>query len=197
MGGLPGWFPVRRALAAPGGGHGNFGHLPTLPLVCFSAPIPPPPFPAGRGGTLGYFMQGAPPLASPGLEPRRHLFALPLWKTQWGACPAGFRFGGRWRHPAGGLPFLPPAYPAFGLLFCPHPPAPLPGGKGENITLFRRGLRPRHPCNRVGNGTGTTICIGCLRGNPMFFHKGKRFWLSMDSAGSQGEGGPGERNFGV
>ena len=38
-----------------------------------------------------------------------------------------------------------PAYPAFGMLFCPHPPDPLPGGKGENITLFRRGLRPRHP----------------------------------------------------
>ena len=39
-----------------------------------------------------------------------------------------------------------PAYPAFSLLSFPHPPNPLPGGKGEIITLFRRGLRPRHPC---------------------------------------------------
>ena len=31
----------------------------------------------------------------------------------------------------------------------------------------------------------------------MFFHKGKGFWLSMDSAGSQGEGGPGEMELSV
>ena len=41
-----------------------------LPLVYFSAPIPPTPFPRGEGGNQGYFMQGAPPLASPGLNPR-------------------------------------------------------------------------------------------------------------------------------
>ena len=46
---------------------------------------------------------------------------------------------------AGGLPFLSPANPDFSLLFCPHPPDPLPGGKGETISLFCRGLRPRHP----------------------------------------------------
>ena len=45
----------------------------------------------------------------------------------------------------GGLPSLPLAYPAFSLLCRPHPPSPLPGGKGESQLLFRRGLRPRHP----------------------------------------------------
>ena len=40
--------------------------LSALPLVCFSAPIPPTPFPSGEGGDQGYFMQGASPLASPG-----------------------------------------------------------------------------------------------------------------------------------
>ena len=45
-------------------------------LTCFPAPLPRrgridprPPSPAGKGGTKGYFMQGAPPLASPGLNP--------------------------------------------------------------------------------------------------------------------------------
>ena len=39
-----------------------------------------------------------------------------------------------------------PAYPAFNLLSCPlSPRPPSPVGKGETITLFRRGLRPRHP----------------------------------------------------
>ena len=51
----------------------------------------------------------------------------------------------------GGLPCLPPACPAFSLLCCPHPPQPAlaerssPPGKGETKSLFRRGLRPRHP----------------------------------------------------
>ena len=38
-----------------------------------------------------------------------------------------------------------PACLAFSLLSCPHPPDPLPDGKGEPQSLFRRGLRPRHP----------------------------------------------------
>ena len=70
-----------------------------------------------------------------GACPRRHLLFLPLW------------------YPVGGLSSLPPAYPAFSLPFCPpspkgkdRPPPPFPAGKGENITLFRRGLRPQHPC---------------------------------------------------
>ena len=50
----------------------------------------------------------------------------------------------------GGLPSLLPACLAFSWLLCPHPPDPrsqsaLPGGKGESQSLFRRGLRPRHP----------------------------------------------------
>ena len=39
-----------------------------------------------------------------------------------------------------------PAYPAFSLLSCPlSPRPPSPAGKGETQSLFRRGLRPRHP----------------------------------------------------
>ena len=51
--------------------------------------------------------------------------------------------------PAGGLPSLSPPYPALSLLSCPlSPRPPSPAGKGETKSLFRRGLRPRHPCIR-------------------------------------------------
>ena len=73
-------------------------------------------------------MQGASPLASPRAEPGRH------WEMGANHAPGG-----------GGclvccLPIVPLAcFPA------PIPPCPLPGGKGESQSLFRRGLRPRHP----------------------------------------------------
>ena len=45
--------------------------LPAYPAfsLFFLPPIPPTPFPGGEGGAQGYFMQGASPLASPGLNP--------------------------------------------------------------------------------------------------------------------------------
>ena len=70
-------------------------------------------------------------------------------KLNGGGLPRRCRRGGRQRYPAGGLPGWSPAYPAFSLLSCPlspHPPSPV--GKGETQSLFRRGLRPRHPCIR-------------------------------------------------
>ena len=45
----------------------------------------------------------------------------------------------------GGLPFLPPAAPCLYLLSCPHPPNPLPDGKGEPKVISCKGLRPLHP----------------------------------------------------
>ena len=45
----------------------------------------------------------------------------------------------------GGLPSLPPAAPAFSLPFCPHPPDPLPGGKGETKVILCKGRSPLHP----------------------------------------------------
>ena len=103
--------------------------LPTLPLACFPAPYPPsplPPFPAGRG-IFSFLMQGAPPLASQGAETGRHLSILP--------CRAS------------GVGWLssPPADPAFSLLFCPHPPSPLPGGKALGFPPTTEDTDARQP----------------------------------------------------
>ena len=50
------------------------------------------------------------------------------------------------RYPVGGLPSLSPAAPAFGLLFCPYPPDPLPPrGRGRFLVFLCKGLRPLHP----------------------------------------------------
>ena len=63
------------------------GRLPPLPVACFLAPIPPTPFPAGRGD-FSFLMQGAPPLASPRLSRKRHGLNL-RGKYPEGACPLG------------------------------------------------------------------------------------------------------------
>ena len=82
--------------------------------------------------------------------------------------------------------------------FSPIPPTPFPAGRGGLLVYFAGGYRPRHPgikppaaltasamrTPRAGAGGGTCTT--------------NEFCLSMgSSAGSQGEGGPGERNFGV
>ena len=46
--------------------------LPALPLVYFSAPIPPAPFPPGRGRIILYFAGGFAP-GTPALNRLRHL----------------------------------------------------------------------------------------------------------------------------
>ena len=90
-------------------------------------------------------MQGATPLASPGLNPGGTGAGGRTTRPAGGAaipvacrpCRSGIR--------RGGLPSLSPARPAFSFISFPYPPNPLPGGKGEIISSFRRGLRPRHP----------------------------------------------------
>ena len=81
----------------------------------------------------------------------------------------------------GGLPSLPPTAPAFSFAFCPHPPNPLPRrGRGRPRLFHARGSAP------------------CIPGaEPTVRRQSDRKQFPMSSAGSQGEGGPGERNFGV
>ena len=80
-----------------------------------------------------------------------------------GACPAGCRLTLPFRNRRGGLPSLLPAYPAFGLLSCPHSPAPpFPAGRGRFLVFLCKGLRPLHPRGWMGRGTGST-CVSATR----------------------------------
>ena len=119
------------------------GGLPSLPpaALAFSLPFcPHPPCPPsrGKGEIFGFLMQGAPPLASPGLNPGG----------------AGL--------PGGLAPPAPPAakpgrhwlFSAMSVLFAPIPPAPLPGGKGETKVILCKGLRPLHPWGLSPGGIG-------------------------------------------
>ena len=111
-----------------------FCRLPILPLVCFSAPIPPTPFPAGRGD-YKLILPGALPPA-------------PRHQTVYGTdIPC------RCSTPEGGAPSLSPANPAFSLLFCPLyrrgrmdspapiPPTPFPMGRGD-FSFLMQGASP-------------------------------------------------------
>ena len=100
---------------------------PANPAFGFlSCPHPPStPFPPGRGSFL---MQGASPL-----HPRR-LTACGTYSP----CRTGA--------PAGACLSPSPAYPAFSFFLAPSRPLPR-WGRGR-LCLFRRGLRPRHPCIR-------------------------------------------------
>ena len=56
-----------------------------------------------------------------------------------------------YRNPCGELLSLSRAYFSVSLLFCPHPPAPLPGGKGGSPKFFHaRGFAPCIPRTEPG-----------------------------------------------
>ena len=115
VGGLASALPARRASAAPGG-----GRAPALPARRASA-VPGGgacPGVAGAAGVSGT-RRGACPLC--------RLPALPL------------------RCPRGGLPALPPANPAFSLLFRPSPRPPSRREGGDYRLFYARGFAPCIP----------------------------------------------------
>ena len=132
--------------------------------------IPPPPFPAGRGRLKVILCKGLRPLHPRGLNPGGTC-SLCRCGARRGACPQRCRFGWRWRHPAGGLLSLSPAYPAFSLLFRPPspkgkdiPPPPFPAGRGRLKVILCKGLRPLHPRGLNPGGTGYPCRCGRLNG---------------------------------
>ena len=99
-----------------------------------------------------------------GACPARHWLPLPLWKTQWGACPRAApaipaavenAMGAEparhwlslplWCLKGGACLLCRPPTPPLALFLPPSPRPPSPPGKGEFFSLFCRGLRPRHP----------------------------------------------------
>ena len=126
-GGLPFWSPAATAFSL---------------FVC---PHPPDPLPGGKGGTKGYFMQGASPLASPWLNPRGTGRWGRTTRPEVGLSPAALAISAA-VVPEGGLPFWSPAAPAFSLPSCPHPPNPLPPrGRGGILLYFAGGSAPGTP----------------------------------------------------
>ena len=85
---VTGWLACRSGARR---GASLFDCLPILPLACFLAPIPPTPFPAGRGCPKVYFAGGSAP-GTPALNRLRHLQILPYGclAGSWLFCSTGF-----------------------------------------------------------------------------------------------------------
>ena len=201
------------------------GGLPSLPSAyplqfIFLPPIPPSPFPAGEGGAQGYFMQGASPLASPGLnlrfaakpteflyleqcrQPRRGgtggdgtIRRTRRRRLRWSSPPGQIEQVPRW------LAFFAACLPRLWLIFLPPiPPTPFPSGEGGDSKFISPGAEPPAPPGLNPGGTGAggepRTRRGCAFGIANSPQNRQNFF-TLSGAGSQGEGGPGERNFGV
>ena len=171
-GGLPGWSSVLPAVPAPGGGLAVFvACLPCL-LLAFLPPSPHPLPRRGRGRFLLSYARGFAPCIPRGWRGAalvRRALAAPG-----GGLPGSRRITLPFRCPAGGLPSLSPVYPAFCLLSCPHPPSPLPNGKGEIFVILLQGASPLASPGLAGRGTGSAGVGGTRRGA---FPVGRRFCL--------------------
>ena len=94
-------------------------------------------------------MQGASPLASPGLNPGGTGFSFGKRCPKGGLSP-GLPAGSAVPVPEGGLPALPPADLAVCLLFCPHPPTPPSRREGGVSKFILPGASPPAPLRPGG-----------------------------------------------
>ena len=123
------------------------GGLPSLSpaypaFSLFVCPHPPDPLPGGKGEIFSFFLcKGLRPLHPRGLNGARHWLGE-RWRCPVGGVPSWSLVRPATAVPCGGLPSLSPAYPAFSLLSRPHPPNPLPSGKGEIFSFFMQGASP-------------------------------------------------------
>ena len=116
-----------------------FFSFPAASMI--SCPHPPAPLPVGKGA-FRFHMQGASPLASPRPSRKRHGLHLRC------GCPAG------------GLPGRSPARPALNFIGCPHPPAPLPVGKGA-FSFHMQGASPLASPRPSRKRHGLHLRCGC------------------------------------
>ena len=155
LGGARHWWtmPVAKERGDRGGGTSAFemvlsppgqgeqvppGCLLSLPpahpaFALLSCPLSPqPPSPAGKGEILGCFMQGASPLASPGVGRGAALEKGANHAPGGGRTPYGAGGRGASRCPAGVLAFFAACPPCLCFTFLPlSPQPPSPVGKGE------------------------------------------------------------------
>ena len=114
---------------------------PPLPLALLFCPYPPVPLPGGKGETLGYFMQGASPLASPRLNPRGTGSTCRCRRLNGGRAPgvAGSASVSGARRGA-----FPPCRPPPLPLALPFAPIPLPPSQreGGDQGYFMQGASP-------------------------------------------------------
>ena len=147
-----------------------------LPCLWFDflPPIPPTPFPGGEGGDFSVYFAGGFAPGTPALNRLRHLQSLPLWCPEGGLATGGTCYPCHCGTLRGGLPALPPAYPAFSLIFCPHPPDP-PSRRegGDFLVYFAGGFAPGTPAlNRLRH----------LQSLPRWYPVGacpRRHWLTL------------------
>ena len=147
-------------------------------------------------------MQGASPLASPGLGGMRHWGCL--WKAGCGGGLAFFaacrlRLAGTQR---GGLTFWLPAAPAFSLLCCPPSPkgkdipptrarrALFPAGRGRLRLFQARGFAPCIPGGWTGQGASYS-CRSDTQGTLRQEDRAQTIWLSQYSIFGKSSGGSG------
>ena len=137
--------------------------LPCLYLL-FCPLSPQPPSPAGKGEIHSFLMQGASPLASPGLNPRGTGSPCRCGKLNGGLAPA-LPARRASAIPGGGLARLVACLPCLYLLSCPlspHPPSPV--GKGETSGYFMQGASPLASPRLNPRGTGSPCRCGKLNG---------------------------------
>ena len=135
-------------------------------------------------------MQGASPLASPGLDGMRHWVCL--WKA---GCGGGAYILCRLPTPPcrysegafllGCLPPLSLAYFA-----APIPPTPFPAGRGETKVISGKGLRPLHPRGWTGQGASYS-CRSDTQGTLRQEDRAQTIGLSQYSIFGKSSGGSG------
>ena len=145
-----------------------------LAFSVLPCPHPPNPLPNGKGEIFlfSYARGFAPCIPAPEPEAAQ---ANPAEQIPSGGLPGWSPTNPAAVVSAGGVPSLSPANPAFSVLPCPHPPNPLPNGKGE-IFLFSyaRGFAPCIPATEPGRhwlDFKKTDSVWCRRRTPVAVNK--------------------------